>query len=96
MKNEKIQSRREFFKEAAKKALPVIGAIALTGSPVVVKALESHDCNGGCYTGCYNGCSGSCKGICSRACEYGCTGCSGSCYGSCKGSCSAQCAKGVM
>ncbi len=28
-KNEKLQSRREFFKKAAKGALPILGAIVL-------------------------------------------------------------------
>ena len=36
-KNEELQSRREFFKKAAKGALPILGAIALAGAPGVVK-----------------------------------------------------------
>lgn len=40
VKEEEIQSRREFFKEAAKKALPVIGAVTLIGNPLIAKAIE--------------------------------------------------------
>ena len=32
-KNEELQNRREFFKKAAKSALPILGAIVLAGSP---------------------------------------------------------------
>lgn len=92
--NEEIQSRREFFKEAAKKTLPVIGAIVLTSSPIIASAKESHDCSGGCYMGCYNGCLSTCKGICSGECHYGCRkSCQGSCSGTCSGSCSGACAR---
>lgn len=90
--NEELQSRREFFKQAAKKALPVIGAIALAGSPILAHAAESEptDCSGNCSYGCgrqcSTGCSGSCAGSCSGACKGYCQGgCKGNCYGSCKG-----------
>ena len=35
---EEIQSRREFFKNAAKGVLPILGAMLLAGSPAIVKA----------------------------------------------------------
>lgn len=38
-----IQSRREFFKSAVAKALPVLGAIALMSSPIIAKAGEKGD-----------------------------------------------------
>lgn len=41
-KNEELKSRREFFKEAAKKALPVLGAIALAGSPIIAQAAKKQ------------------------------------------------------
>ena len=40
MDNKEIQSRREFFKSAAMKALPVVGAIALSQVPFVSNADE--------------------------------------------------------
>lgn len=98
--NEELQSRREFFKEAAKKALPVIGAIALASSPLVVKAAEveatgcpscNYTCTGGCNSckgtceyRCQNDCSGSCKGGCKKSCSSACVN---SCRNSCDGSC---------
>jgi len=35
--NEEIQSRREFFKNAAKKALPILGAVALINMPILTQ-----------------------------------------------------------
>ena len=52
-KNEELQSRREFFKKAAKGALPILGAIALAGAPGVVKAAEeAMDCDYSCSYSC--------------------------------------------
>ena len=83
--NEELQSRREFFKEAARKALPVIGAIALASSPIIANATEKVS------MGCENGCSSGCKGGCSGGCSGGCDGvCKGGCSGSCSGSCSSS------
>lgn len=77
-KNEELQSRREFFKKAAKGALPILGAVVLANAPVISQATEADRCYAG-YA-CTGGCSGSCKGTC----KFGCTGCSGSCKGTCK------------
>ena len=83
-KNEELQSRRQFFKNAAKGALPILGAIALANVPVILKATESP------VTGCQGSCSGlcqgcrSCTGTCSGLCE-GCRGCQGTCSGLCEG-----------
>lgn len=88
--NEEVQSRREFFKEAAKKALPVIGAIALASSPILAQAAESTpmDCSGSCSYGCGRVCSTGCTNSCSGSCSGACKGyCLGSCMGSCSGSC---------
>lgn len=74
--NEELQSRREFFKKAAKAALPVVGAVVLASMPSDIFAMNRTGCNG-----CSGACS-SCTGNCTGAC-YG--GCSGSCSGSCKG-----------
>ena len=48
-KNEELQSRRDFFKNAAKGVLPVFGAIMLAGIPNLIKAEEVHM---GCQYGC--------------------------------------------
>lgn len=90
-KNEELQSRREFFKRAAKGALPILGAIALANAPLLTKAAESPmGCTGTCYGTCYGsckGCSTTCTGTCSRACTGCSTTCSGTCSGSCKNTC---------
>lgn len=84
---EELQSRRDFFKKAAKVALPVLGAIALSQVPILSQAKESEE-----EMGCDWGCSGGCKGSCGRVCSYGCTNsCSGSCQGACKGYCQGSC-----
>lgn len=93
--NEELQNRREFFKSAAKKALPIIGAIALASTPIFAKAAEkdpmgcqwdcSYSCQGGCM-GCRNMCQGSCKDQCDTSCYLACRGtCSRSCLNGCFG-----------
>lgn len=79
-KNEELQSRREFFKKAAKAALPVVGAAILASVPFVKSEAAT-----GCFEG---GCIIYCKGSCSDGCQGGC---SDSCYGSCTGTCNASC-----
>jgi len=101
--NEEIQSRREFFKQAAKKALPVIGAIALASSPI---ALQAHNvdmgycshCSDDCTNGCSNGCSRSCRTDCQINCKGvsstvvgSCKSCENYCGGGCQNSCSHRC-----
>ncbi|MGM9655770.1 MAG: Cys-Xaa-Xaa-Xaa repeat radical SAM target protein [Alloprevotella sp.] len=83
--NEELQSRREFFKKAAKGALPILGAIVLANAPLSSEgALVSSGCNGSCSDICQNSCSGgcyrSCVGSCSRWCK---NSCEGHCYGGC-------------
>lgn len=80
--NKDLQDRREFFKEAAKKALPVIGAVVLLSNPVLAKAMQNES------LGCNNGCTGSCQG-CRGGCTNQCTGCGSYC----SKNCSAGCAK---
>ena len=80
-KNNKLRSRREFFKKAAKGALPILGAIVLANMPVVAKAVEGS-------MGCNYNCSGTCKGNCSGTCEGDCkTTCYTGCYATCKKTC---------
>ena len=79
-KNEELQSRREFFKKAAKGALPILAAVVLAGAPSIMKATEvSMGCNSGCTTHC----DGTCKGTC-EACKHGC---SNSCMSGCTNGC---------
>lgn len=88
-RKEELHSRREFFKKAAKAALPVVAAIALAGSPGVVKAAEKAM---GCNNGCTGTCMGSCKGTCENSCSGRCyTTCSTTCQGACKGTCKSGC-----
>lgn len=91
--NEELQSRREFFKKAAKGALPIIAATVLASAPAIVKAAEPPmDCNYGCSSGCLYYCSGGCSGTCEGSCSFGCSStCSGFCSGACKGMCQQSC-----
>lgn len=96
-KNEELQSRREFFKKAAKGVLPIVGALALAQMPLVANAGQSAmGCSKyGCGT-CSGGCSGSCKGSCSTTCSGTCDGsCRNACQSTCKGGCSHYACKGV-
>lgn len=80
-----IKTRREFFKQAAKEALPFIAGIVLLQIPMVSKASTSTGCEG-CFGYC-TGCQFSCEGRCNGKCK-GCEGdCKGSCYGTCRGRC---------
>lgn len=87
--NEELQSRREFFKKAAKGALPILGAIMLANAPVIAKAAEEvpMGCNYSCSGGCSGSCSSSCGFGCSGSCKGGCGGCKGACRASCTGNC---------
>ena len=72
-KNEELQSRREFFKKAAKAALPVVGAVVLGSLPIVdVEAQSCKDCNNSCVWRCYQGCRADCKGLCTNSCDASC------------------------
>ena len=73
-KNEELQSRREFFKSAAKAALPIM-AISVLGTSFLTSCGDGHsssvtcDCYGGCDGGCSNNCDGLCGGDCWAYCE---------------------------
>lgn len=85
-KNEELQSRREFFKKAAKGALPILGAIVLANAPAIANAAEETPM--GCKYMCANTCLGTCKGSCNINCNNTCyRTCSGSCDRTCSGSC---------
>ena len=87
MKNEKLQSRREFFKNAAQVALPILGIAILANSSLIVKAADTAM---GCNYSCTSSCSGTCKGACSSGCTGGCYD---QCYNACKNTCKGTCRK---
>ncbi len=66
--NEELQSRREFFKKAAKAAMPVVGAVVLSSLPLQ----QIHAT--GCTAGCAGDCQGSCSGVCRNSCYSTCYG----------------------
>lgn len=95
--NKKLQGRREFFKEVARKTLPIVGAVVFLSNPIVAKAVENEplgcqygcagtcygNCVGTCYTGCYAQCYTTCLTTCQDTCKGGCyISCSGTCRGS--------------
>ena len=84
-KREEIQSRREFFKKAAKAALPVVGAAILSSVPFM-NAEASTGCKG-----CYRTCTGSCVDSCLAYCAKTCNGCGSTCYKGCAVGCSGGC-----
>lgn len=87
-KNEELQSRREFFKKAAKGALPILGAVLLANVPVVSNAVQKipMNCEYSCSALCADNCSGRCKGTCTSACSRGCSNyCNASCSTTCRG-----------
>lgn len=78
--NEELQSRRQFFKKAAKAALPILGAAVLSQTPLIASA--SNVASGCSRYGCGT-CTGSCRSSCSGGCN---TTCSGGCkHYACKG-----------
>lgn len=84
---EELQSRREFFKNAVRSVLPILGTIVLSSSTVLAKNNEAPTgCKGGCYSTCSGGCDG-CKYTCTGSCKNACTGCKYTCDNTCKNSC---------
>ena len=84
-RNEEIQSRREFFKKAAKGALPMLGAVLLANAPAIARAADAGSpmgCTGTCTGSCYGSCRG-CSTTCTGTCSHGCKGCSTTCTGGC-------------
>lgn len=66
--NEEVLSRREFFKNAAKAALPIFGAI-VAGS--ILRSCEPYEGTVSCGD-CTGTCDGGCSGDCWRACHDEC------------------------
>ncbi|MDE5738924.1 MAG: Cys-Xaa-Xaa-Xaa repeat radical SAM target protein [Bacteroidaceae bacterium] len=88
MNNEELQNRREFFKKAAKGALPILGAIALANMPMIANAAEASSTScAGCNNRCMNSCFNTCHGKCDRHCADNCSS-------NCRGTCSSSCGRG--
>lgn len=74
-KNEELQSRREFFKSTAQKALPFVAFTAFGG---LLSSCDKDEPDG--PSGCGKTCSGSCDGDCAGDCDDGCwTACISAC-----------------
>lgn len=67
-KNEELQSRREFFKRAAKGALPIIAGALIASNPTLAEAANTMSC-AGCNNRCMNSCFNTCYKSCSRKCS---------------------------
>lgn len=92
-----LQTRREFFKKAAKGALPIVAVVTLTGCETFLTSFGNHlssygsggggSYGGGSDGGGYNESSG-CGYACSNSCSGGCDGtCRWGCETTCKDSC---------
>lgn len=89
--NEELQSRREFFKQATKKALPLVAVLV---APQIMSSCEKdlwkeseptcRTCGGTCKNTCKEACSSDCELTCKNGCD---TGCKDTCKSTCKGSC---------
>ncbi len=75
-------SRREFFKKAAKTALPLIGGIILLQMGVSCRknTVQAESEKLSCEGSCSDFCQSSCGYVCSQACDN-------SCIGTCRGYC---------
>lgn len=104
--NDNIQNRREFFKQAAKKTLPVLAIAPILQScdtallvlEAMAEASTQYQNNqpkstytpSSSYTA-PTGC-GSCSSACNNSCTGTCRGeCSNSCYTGCTGTCDKTC-----
>jgi len=78
-KDEGLLSRREFFKNTAKGALPILGIMAF--GPILLSSCEKEESTSGSSSGCGK-CNGSCYGKCDSTCKSKCTGgCKSGCLG---------------
>lgn len=93
MKN-KLQNRREFFKQAAKKALSILGlAVMAVAAPSMLQSCKKESVNH-CVDACTNACKTTCRTTCVGSCSTQCTtGCKGSCKTGCGGNCKGFCTK---
>lgn len=85
--NVELQTRREFFKGAVTKVIPIIAGMTIACTPIVKAAQARNNCST-CGHSCYSNCMDSCEGSCYRNCGSGCVS---SCFKNCESSCTARC-----
>jgi len=104
VKHDELQSRREFFKKAAKGMLPMLGAIAF--GPMLITScgpddsdefIGCTDCTSVCSSNCSTTCTSTCKDDCrtssSNSSDNGnCSDCASSCSASSASSTCSSCA----
>ena len=99
-KQNELQTRREFFKKAAKNTLPILSTMLFVCAPTIMKAKEvapqwcRFGCAGFCAGQCYATCFGSCYTTCSGCvgfCKVQCIGCTGTCHATCLNACVQSC-----
>ena len=90
--NSDLWTRRQFFKKALSKALPIIGLFALTSVlPLNLSARKKEQYCKGCWSSCASNCSGTCDSGC-KGCGSSCSNtCSSTCKGSCEVTCKGSC-----
>lgn len=100
MENKELLSRREFFRKAAKKALPFVATLTLPSFLMSCGGDDPLENGGGCEdcaSACQGGCQGECSGSCEDSCKNtntgssSCSDCSAACKNDCAGSCSENC-----
>lgn len=100
--NEELQSRRQFFKQAAKGMLPIFGA-ALFGPALLASCGDDEDDDwgdsdddGGSSSGSSKGCKTACHYECRSQAAYQPASCKGStCTGACMRTCKNLCLRGT-
>jgi len=85
IKNEELQSRRQFFKQAGGRALPFLAFAAFGGTLLTScekdEPENKHNGGGGSSSGCGNSCSGDCDSGCTNNCD---SLCGGDCWSYCE------------
>lgn len=89
MEKKELQSRREFFKNAAK-GVSMIGIVGFTSTVLESCKKNDESDSGGC-THCRGNCSATCQNVC-RGNAYRSSSCKGStCYSLCISTCKGHC-----
>lgn len=96
MKKSELQTRRDFFKKATLRILPLFGVVAAFISPYKLKAASQYGCGwsclyscmGQCINTCYMSCVSQCAIMCGNSCRGGCND---MCAINCQGGCNTQC-----
>lgn len=88
-KSEDLQNRREFFKKASRKVLPIFASFTFLSSviPFRSEAKEQFNCGWSCVMSCLGSCLNGCYTSCVNYCAMGCNN-------SCRGGCNEMCAVG--